>query len=469
MKKVFSLFLILCLLLSGCAQTTSPVAQSASLPQTSSKNAAPEAENAASSAEKDIKANQSSAEKPVQIGTGTPESDFWIRFLDVGQADSALVMCGGNYLLIDGGNVADSNLIYSCLKAEGVETLDYIVCTHGHEDHVGGLSGALNACGVKTVLSSCEQYDTDAFRNFVKYVGRANAQIKIPEVGDEYELGGAAFTILSPSQRYENENNNSIVLRITYGGTSFLFMGDAEREAERDILDGGFALESDLIKIGHHGSETSTSYVFLREVMPDYAIISVGKNNSYGHPDEAVLSRLRDADVTVLRTDQSGDILIQSDGKKISVSPAKKTAAEPSRASAASAAKTSPAAETGGYIGNLKTKVVHLPSCGYLPNTENRIYFATLEAALAQGYKPCGHCRPGAGDPVQSNSAQFSSNSAASVDAVQSVFIGNKNTKKVHLPSCSYLPDEKNRVYFQTYRQAVEAGCSPCQKCRPDR
>lgn len=401
-----------------------------------------------------------------QTDIGSTESGFWIRFLDVGQADSALVMCGGKYMLIDGGNAADSNLIYACLKDEGVETLDYIICTHGHEDHVGGLSGALNACGVQTVLSSCKNYDSEAFRNFLKYVEQAGAQITIPEVGDEYALADAVFTILSPSKQYEDENNNSIVFRLVYQDTSFLFMGDAEREAEADILDRGFTLESDFIKIGHHGSETSTSYVFLREVMPQYAVISVGKDNSYGHPDEAVLSRLYDADVKVFRTDQNGDILVESDGKTLHISAAKNTTG--SSLAAVSVGKTSSAAETGGYIGNINTKVVHLASCGNLPAPENRVYFATLEAALAQGYTPCGNCLPDTAASAQS-SAKTSSSETPVINTGQTVFIGNKNTKVVHLPTCSFLPDEQNRVYFQTYQEAVAAGYRACQKCHPDR
>lgn len=393
MKKVFSLLLI-CLLLAGCTSSAFQDISSA-ISSDLTASSLPSSDQPQSSGK--LPQNQSSSETsilPAKTNTETSESGLWIRFLDVGQADSALVMCGGKYMLIDGGNVADSSFIYSCLKAEGVQTLDYIVCTHGHEDHVGGLSGALNACGVKTVLSSCSSYDSDVFRDFVKYVEKVAAQITIPTVGSEYTLGDANFTILSLSKCYENENNNSIVLRLTYGETSFLFMGDAEREAELDILDGGFALVSTLIKIGHHGSESSTSYVFLREAMPQYAVISVGKNNSYAHPDEAVLSRLRDADVTVYRTDQSGDILVKSDGKTLTVTSVK-SAVSPVASSASSSSETTVVnAGQDVFIGNKNTKKVHLPSCAYLPDEQNRVYFQTYQEVVAAGYSPCQKCHP---------------------------------------------------------------------------
>lgn len=472
MKKALLLFLIFCLLFTGCAQSLSisdpkpPLAGHSSAEKSVSQNANV-TKTSTPSDFVSVHSQASVESNPSKTDDTQSESRFWIRFLDVGQADSALVMCGGKYMLIDGGNVADSSLVFSCLKAQGVETLDYIICTHGHEDHVGGLSGALNACGAKTVLSSCKTYDSDAFRDFSKYVEQADAQIKIPEAGSEYAFGDASFTVLSPSRRYEDENNNSVVLRLTYGETSFLFMGDAEREAELDILNSGYTLKSDLIKIGHHGSETSTSYVFLREVMPEYAVISVGKDNSYGHPDETVLSRLNDAGVTVFRTDQSGDILVESDGEKLSISAPKNTAPASSRT--ASSEQTVSAAQTGEYIGNINSKVVHLASCGSLPNPENRAYFATLEEALRQNYRPCGNCHPDAGSPNQTVSVFASSVGAASVNTGQDSLIGNKNTKKVHLPSCSFLPDEQNRAFFQTYQAAVNAGYEACQKCHPDR
>ena len=245
-----------------------------------------------------------------------PSGELQILFLDVGQADSALIQCDGKAMLIDGGNVGDGDKLYTVLKERGIETLDYVICTHAHEDHVGGLAAALSACEAKTVLSPVTEYDSHAFRNFAK---KADT-ITVPEVGDRYSLGSATFRILACDPNAEEVNNTSIVLRLTYGNTSFLFTGDAEYEVEQYMLEEGQTLSSHVLKVGHHGSSSSTSYRFLNEVMPQYAVISVGEENTYGHPDDLVLSRLRDADVTVYRTDEDGDLLCTSNGNKISFS-----------------------------------------------------------------------------------------------------------------------------------------------------
>lgn len=234
-------------------------------------------------------------------------STFEIHFIDVGQADAALVLCDGEAMLIDGGNVADSSLIYSYLKSHEIEYLDYIICTHAHEDHVGGLAGALNYACVGAAYCPVTKYDSKAFSNFVKYLNEQDVLITVPDVGETFFVGSAGVTVIGPVQYSTEPNNTSIVLRIVYGETSFLFTGDAEREEEQDILNAGYTLESTVLKVGHHGSANSTTYPFLREIMPQYAVISVGANNSYGHPTEDALSRLRDADVTVYRTDNVSD------------------------------------------------------------------------------------------------------------------------------------------------------------------
>jgi competence protein ComEC len=246
-----------------------------------------------------------------------PKTDFIVYFLDVGQADAAIVQCDGQVMMIDGGNVADSSHIYTFLKDHGIDHIDYIVCTHAHEDHVGGLAGSLNACMVGTVFAPVTDYDSEAFRSFKKYVAGQGKKITVPIPGDVFSLGSAKVTILGPLREYEDQNNMSIVLRIVYGKTSFLFTGDIEWDAEHDLTDAGYDLHSTVLKVAHHGSETSTSYVFLREVMPQFAVISVGKGNAYGHPDDVVLSRLRDADVTVYRTDEVGEVVCTSDGANV--------------------------------------------------------------------------------------------------------------------------------------------------------
>ena len=329
---------------------------------------------------------------------------FKITYLDVGQADAALVACDGHYMLIDGGNVADSSLIYSFLQREGVSHLDYMVNTHPHEDHVGGLPGALNACTVDHVLCPVSSYDSKAFRDFEKYTVAQGTEIEIPNPGDSFELGYSSVKILGPLKRYESVNNLSIVLRIDYGNTSFLFTGDMERDAEMDLLDywEESELKSTVLKIGHHGSDTSTSYYFLWAVEPSYAVISVGENNTYGHPTENTLSRLRDADIKVYRTDLQGDILCTSDGTSLTFTVERNEAIDTlSPAEPNSTQRTEmpdeAAAEGITYVLNTNTHKFHYPSCSSVSqmSENNKIYFTgTREEAIGKGYTPCGRCQP---------------------------------------------------------------------------
>lgn len=261
-------------------------------------------------------------------GTGscaeTISTSFAIHFIDVGQGDCALVLCDGRAMLIDGGEASVSGKVYAYLKAHGVDHLNYIVASHAHADHVGGLSGALNYATVDVVLCPVLEYDTKTFYSFVKYLGQQNIAITIPHAGDIFDLGSATVQILAPLRDYDEPNDTSIVMKVIYGETSFLFVGDATRIAEADILDAEYDLSATVLKVGHHGSDTSTSYPFLREIMPKYAIISVGKDNPYGHPTDNTLSRLRDADVTVMRTDLYGTIICTSDGEMVTFETEKK-------------------------------------------------------------------------------------------------------------------------------------------------
>ena len=306
-----------------------------------------------------------------------------VHFIDVGQADASLILCDGKSMLVDGGNTDDSNLIYTYLKKHGIDHLDYIINTHPHEDHVGGLAGALTYATVDTALGSVTEYDSRDFNNFLKHLDKRNVSIRVPEAGDTFSLGSAEVKILGPVRLSEDMNNNSIVLGITYGKISFLFTGDAERDEEQDILEQEFDLSSTVLKVGHHGSGTSSTYPFLREIMPEYAVISVGNDNSYGHPHENVMSRLRDVGAKVMRTDTQGDIVFTSDGESVSVSSSKEIPNED-------------IAEIT-YALNTNTKKFHYPHCSSVSETSEKNKKESdlsRDEIISQGYSPCGSCMP---------------------------------------------------------------------------
>lgn len=270
-------------------------------------------------------------ETPEPTSVPKTQPGFEISFFDVGQADSALVCCDGHYMLIDGGNSGSSSFLYSYLEQHGITYLDYIVCSHAHSDHAGGLAGALNYAQVGTAYAPVTEYDSRAFDSFVKYLNEQGKEIRVPEPGECVMLGSATVSFLGPvdmSLAELNLNNSSIILRIEYGATSFVFTGDAEAEEELSVIESGAELKSTLLKVGHHGSETSSSEEFMKAVNPDYAVISVGKDNDYGHPHEAALERISAVCPNIYRTDQLGEIICRSDGENLSFSFEKTADAE---------------------------------------------------------------------------------------------------------------------------------------------
>ena len=246
-----------------------------------------------------------------------PMDGLYVHYIDVGQGDSELVCCNGEYMLIDAGEPDASDAVLEYLDALGIDRLDYLVCTHGHSDHCGGLDAVVESLEVETVFTSPYAGDSPSYEIFTDAVYDAGLELTVPVLGESYRLGEASFSFIGPLEDYDNLNDDSLVMRLEYGDTSFLFTGDMTSKAEKDLINDGADLRCDVLKVGHHGASGSSCYQFLYEAQPGIGVISCEKGNSYGHPHEEALSRLNDADVTVYRTDLEGSIVIFSDGMKV--------------------------------------------------------------------------------------------------------------------------------------------------------
>jgi len=248
-------------------------------------------------------------------------AELEVHFLDVGQGDCAVVLCDGKTMVIDGGPGDSNDKVYSYIrKTLKLRHIDYVVSTHPHVDHVHGLATVLNVTQVDLILTPVLEWDSRAFNNMLKYASKQGTPIIVPNEGDALKLGGATVTILHcwpEAIDASRTNDSSIVLRIDYGTTSFLFTGDAEDWSEYMMIDAGVNLKANVLKVAHHGSKYSSTQEFLNVIQPEYAVISVGKDNSYCHPHEETIERLKKTGAQVLRTDELGTIIIKSDGNTI--------------------------------------------------------------------------------------------------------------------------------------------------------
>ena len=250
--------------------------------------------------------------------TSKVDGNLIVDFIDVGQGDSILIRQGDHAMLIDGGTSECKDDLLNFLKSENIQKFDYIVGTHPHEDHIGSLDDVINAYDFDTILFPKVTTTTKTFENLVNAVKNKNKKFTTPVSGNEYTLGDAKFKILAPSSdSYQSLNNYSIVIKLTYGENTFMFTGDAETLSETEMLNSFDDLTADVLKIGHHGSTTSTSKKFLNAVNPKYAVISVGKDNTYNHPTKTTMNKLEELKIPVYRTDEEGTIECVSNGKDI--------------------------------------------------------------------------------------------------------------------------------------------------------
>ena len=255
-----------------------------------------------------------------ETNTQTAVEPLVIHFVDVGHADCTLLTVGETTILIDGGNTDTSWDVVKYLQRFGIDELDLVVNTHPHGDHLGGIPSVINAIPTKEVWCSTNTFDTYLFDQFTDSVDKRNLQIQTPVPGTIYTSDGLTITVLGPLQAestYEDLNDTSLVLMIQYGEKKFLFTGDMEAYAENQLVNSHFNLKADVLKVGHHGSYSSTSQAFLNKVDPDYGIIFCQWGNEYEHPHTAPMSRLEKAEVDLFRTDIMGDIVLITDGTEL--------------------------------------------------------------------------------------------------------------------------------------------------------
>lgn len=262
--------------------------------------------------------SQNNVQQRVQEQAVTTEDALEVDFIDVGQADSILLENEGHYMLVDAGNNEDGPKLVTYLKEEGIKNFDYVVGTHPHEDHIGGLDDIIENFDIKTFYMPDVITTTKTFEEVLDALEEKRMTLDIPKVNDTFQLGDATVKVLYVGTEEESDlNDTSIVLKVTYQNISFLLTGDASTKVE-DQIDKS-ELPSTVLKVGHHGSSTATNEAFLEEVNPSYAIISVGKNNQYQHPHEVVLQALAAHNIKVYRTDEDGTIKMKTDGTNIEI------------------------------------------------------------------------------------------------------------------------------------------------------
>ena len=253
------------------------------------------------------------------------EGELRVHMIDVGQGDSILIQTAEEAVLIDSGEAEYGDTVSDYLKSQGVEKLDLVMATHPHSDHMGSMAQIVADWPVEEfmmpIVPESLTPTSRVYENLLDALEEKELSITQPEAGTVYDLGsGARLTILAPvGEDYDNLNDWSIVCRVDFGETSFLFTGDSEKPVERDLLESGALLDADLLKVGHHGSSTSTGKTFLRAVSPDTAFISCGIGNRYGHPNQSTLDTLEEEGVEIWRTDISGSVVAVSDGSEISI------------------------------------------------------------------------------------------------------------------------------------------------------
>lgn len=305
-----------------------------------------------------------------------------IYTLDVGQAEAILIQYNNKNILIDAGNNSDEERIVKYLNDIGVKNIDIAIATHPDADHIGGMDSVIKNFDVETFFITTDEKDTKTYKDVISELKTKNVDTVTLLKDEIVKIGEMQLDILAPDKYYENTNNNSIVVKLDYNEFEMLFTGDMEIEQEQDLMRKEIDLDVDVLKVGHHGSRTSTSNELLLETTPEYAIISVGNENKYDHPHNEVIDKLIENDIEIYRTDKNGTILLETDGENIKILCEKKDG------------ETNDEVKSFKYIGNKNSKIYHLKSCSSLPKEENQILLENKKEAKNKGFKACTVCNP---------------------------------------------------------------------------
>lgn len=307
------------------------------------------------------------------------DSSLELHFIDVGQGDCALVLSENASMLIDAGTKESGHKITEYIKSKGVETLDYFVGTHPHDDHLGGAARVIRELSPKTVFMTEEFSDAYFYEELIDTLIKENISVTVPEIGCKYREEDFDFKFISPVEDFNDTNDNSLVLMLNFGKTNMLFMGDAEKNVEEKLMEEE-TLKADVLKVGHHGSRYASNYDFLRAVEPVAAVIQSEKGNMYGHPHEEAIERLGEVGANILRCDELGTIVLKSDGEKIYYNDEALIKKEVIKQIS--------------YIGNKKSHIFHRDTCKNLPKASNGVKLNSREEAIILGYSACKGCNP---------------------------------------------------------------------------
>lgn len=345
-----------------------------------------------------------------------------VHYIDVGQGDSILVQNNGQNMLIDTGTNASTGALINYLQKQSINKIDYLVLTHPHEDHIGGADAVIKTFDIGTIYMNQKSTTTNTYKDVINAISSKGIKPVQPALGTTFKVGAANCVVYGPvNPNSDDLNTYSIVIKLTFGSNKFLFTGDAQASNEEGMINNGYDLSADVLKVGHHGSHTSTSDAFLAKVNPKYAVISCGKGNDYGHPHEETMDKLKAKNIPVYRTDENGTIVATSDGNSISFScnpgdyAIGKSGSNTSTNSSNNGSGNStpvptpqPSASTPvaqpnssgnayvdangnglikGNISNKGEKIYHLPGDQWYDRTKAERWFKTVQEAEAAGFR----------------------------------------------------------------------------------